>query len=127
MLKTFRRCPKQAQYKYVERLKPKEVQKNLHRGKWMHKLLELYHMGEDWQEEHAKWCHKFDKLFDEEKDRLGDLPREILRMMKAYIWHYAADEWEVLEVEFVVECKFPDGTVYRAKIDALVKNQKNTM
>lgn len=123
MLKTFRRCPKQAQYKYVDRLKPKEIQQPLHRGKWMHKLLELYHMGEDWEAEHERWCYRFSKLFDEEKEKLGDLPRDIMRMMKAYIWHYKADEWEVLDVEFVVETKFPDGTVYRAKIDALIRNQ----
>jgi hypothetical protein len=89
----------------------------------MHKLLELYHLGEDWEAEHARWCYKFDKLFDEEKEHLGDLPGEILRMMKAYIWHYAMDEWEVLDAEFVVETKFPDGTVYRAKIDMLIRNQ----
>jgi hypothetical protein len=123
MIKTFRRCPKQADYKYSQRLKPKEVQKNLHRGKWMHKLLELFHLGEDWRAEHARWTHRFDKLFDEEKERLGDMPREILRMIVAYIWHYKADEWEVLDCEFIVETRFPDGTIYRAKIDMLIRNQ----
>jgi hypothetical protein len=123
MLKTFRRCPKQAQYKYVERLKPKEVQKYLHRGKWMHKLLELYHLGEDWMAEHQRWVHKFNKLFDEEKDRLGDMPTEVLRMMLSYIWHYKHDEWEILDIEFMVETRFPDGTLYRAKIDAMIRNQ----
>lgn len=123
MIKTFRRCPKQAQYKYYDRLKPKELQGHLHRGKWVHKLLELFHNGEDWRAEHERWSHKFNRLFDEEKDKWGDLPNDILRVMLSYIWHYKQDEWEVLDVEFVVETPFPDGTIYRGKVDALVRNQ----
>lgn len=123
MIKTFRRCPKQAQYKYVERLKPKEFQGHLNRGKWIHKLLELYHTGGDWREEHERWAHKFNRMFDEEKDKWGDLPNDILQVMLSYIWHYKHDEWEVLDVEFMVRTKFPDGTEYRGKVDALIKNQ----
>lgn len=123
MLKTFRRCPRQAYYKYYLRLKPKEIGKHLHRGKWIHALLEKFHTGEDWREEHERWTHQFSKLFEEEQERLGDLPRLIDRVMRAYIWHYAADEWEVQEVEFKVETPFPDGTVYRFRVDMLVRNQ----
>lgn len=123
MLKTFRRCPKQAEYKYIRRLKPKVAGKPLEQGKWMHKLQEVHYLGGDWKEEHARWCAKYSDLFDEEKEMLGDLPTECAHMMKSYLWHYQADEWKVLDVEFVLEVELPDGTIYRAKIDLLIEDQ----
>lgn len=122
MLKTFRRCPKQAEFKYVMRLKPKLLSKPLSRGTWMHTLLEYYHKGEDWEAQHIKLSRKFNELFDEEKDFYGDLPTECLRLMRAYIWHYKYDPWKVLETEFTVETEFPDGTLYRGKCDMLIEN-----
>lgn len=123
MIKTFRRCPKQAYYKYVERLKPQMLGKPLRRGTWIHSLLETYYKGEDWEAEHAKQCRKFSELFDEEKDALGDLPNEMMRLMKSYLWHYKGEAWKVHEIEFTLEAAFPDGALYRGKIDMLIEDQ----
>src|SRR6478609_1788452 len=73
MLKTFRRCPKQAEYKYVERLQPKIMGRPLRFGTWMHALQEAHGKGEDWREEHERLTKKWDLLFDEEKDAIGNL------------------------------------------------------
>lgn len=123
MLKTFRRCPKQADYKYKQRLKPKKLSKPLKRGTWMHYLLEEHHAGRDWRAKHAELSAQYAKLFDEEKDFYGDLPTECLLLMEAYLWHYRDDPWKVLETEFTVETPFPDGTLYRGKVDALIENK----
>lgn len=128
MLKTFRMCPREAYYKYHERLQPKQVGKALHRGKWFHALMEKYHMGEDWIPEHRRWSAEFSKLFDEEKDRLGDLPRELAALMKAYIWHYSdpqyADyDWKVHEVERTLEAELPNGHILRGRVDMIVEDQ----
>jgi hypothetical protein len=123
MLKTFRRCPKQAEFKYVHRLKPKRLGTPLKRGKWIHHLLEDYHMGRDWRKTHAAYCTQFNRLFDEEKDFYGDMPTEILTIMESYIWHYKADPWKVVDAEFQLEAQLPDGTVYRGKVDMLVETQ----
>lgn len=123
MLKTFRRCPKQAEFKYVHRLKPKRLASPLKRGTWVHALLEAHHKGEDWKALHKKYSHEFSQLFDEEKDYYGDMPREIYTIMQSYIWHYANDPWEWIDQEFQLEAKLPDGTVYRGKVDALIRNQ----
>lgn len=123
MMKTMRMCPKQFEYKYIHRLKPKLLGRPLRFGTWMHALYETYHKGEDWLEVHKNLTHQFSKLFDEEKDRVGDLPRDCFRTMQSYIWHYKEDEWKVLEAEFVLEAELPDGTLYRGKIDMLVENQ----
>lgn len=123
MLKTFRRCPKQAEFKYAKRLKPRMLGKPLRRGKWIHSLLETYHMGGDWRHTHAALSAEFNEMFDEEKDYYGDMPTEIAIIMEGYIWHYRDDPWEYKEVEFQLDAEFPDGSMYRGKVDALIENE----
>lgn len=134
MIKTFRRCPKQVEYKYLRRLKRKVVATPLKRGTWMHTLLEAYYKaklaGEDeadareaaW-EMHRHLSLMFSKLFDEEKEEHGDLPDLCGRLFRSYLWHYKEDEWEVHDVEFTLETEFPDGALYRCRIDLLVEDQ----
>lgn len=124
MVKTFRRCPKQTEYKYVRRLKPKALSRPLKRGTWMHSLFETHYQGGDWRETHALLTTQFNALFDEEKEDLGDLPIECKRLMLSYLWHYGlSDPWKVHEVELTLETPFPDGSMYRGRIDMLVENQ----
>lgn len=121
MLKTFRECPRKTLYKYADRLKPKQQAKPLKRGNWIHTLLETHYGGGDWRDAHRLLSLRFDELFDEEKDVLGDLPREIQRIMGAYFWHYENDaDWKVLQVEMTIETELPGVGLYRGRIDALV-------
>lgn len=136
MLKTYLRCPKQAQYKYAERLKKRLVtarDKPLRRGTWFHELLELYYMGKDWKAKHRENTAKFNTLMDEEKAELGDLPNEILSMMRSYLWHYGANKddpyhgWKIIETEVTLECPWPDSEdgldIYRCRVDVLAEDQ----
>lgn len=126
MIKAFRSCHREALYKYHERLSPKVASTPLTRGKWVHDVLEAFYKGEDWREAHKKNVLKFSKLFDEEKEKLGDLPTEIELMMKSYFWHYGdpevqGTEWNVLEVELLLEAPMPNGHIFRGKFDMLVE------
>lgn len=124
MLKTFRRCPKQVEYKYGRQLLPRVDSKPLTRGKWFHALLEAHYSGGDWKKVHRAWCKRFSALFDEEKEMLGDLPNEMLRLMRSYLWHYAHEaEWKVLEIEKTIEAVLPDGTKFKGKVDMLIENE----
>ena len=123
MLKTFRRSPMDAYFKYILRLKPKMQNKPLKRGTWVHTLLEDQGNGKDWRATHKQFSRKFDELFDEEKDYYGDLPAEIEKIMESYAWHYKNDPWNYIANEFTMECEFPDGTLYRCKVDALVETE----
>jgi len=122
MVKTFRRCPKQTEYKYARRLKAKRQGAPLKRGVWMHELLEDHHGGKDWRKRHAALSTKFYEMFDEEREYYGNLPEIINTMMEAYEWHYAKDVWIVHETEVTLEAELPDGTLYRGKIDAIIEN-----
>ncbi len=123
MLKTMRRCPKQTEYKYKLRLKPRSIGRPLQFGKWMHWLLEAYYKGEDWKEVHRQLSEKYGELFDEEKEALGDLPTDCYNLMLSYIWHYKEDNWVVHEIEFLVETTWPDGGIYRGKVDMLIEDE----
>lgn len=132
MIKAMGRCPKQAQYKYYERLKPRLITKRdqpLKRGTWFHKLLEEHYAGRDWRVAHRQMSQQFGELFDEEREALGDLPREMAVLMRAYLWHYGADKsdpyhgWKVHEVEMTLECPWPDGNgIYRCRLDLLAED-----
>jgi len=123
MLKTMRRCPKQAQYKYVERLKPKRLGRPLRCGTWMHKLQEVYYKGGDWREEQQRQTSKFRKLWEDEQSDVGDLPGDTERLWRSYLWHYKNDNWKVLETEFTLEAELPDGSKLRGKVDNLIEDQ----
>lgn len=122
MIKAGRHCLKQTQYKYRDRLKPKIVGQALYRGKWVHAVLESHYKGGDWKEEHQQWVHKYNRLFDEEKAKLGDLPNEIRNLMRGYFWHYKNDEdWEVLETELTIEAEILPNVVFRCRVDNMVE------
>jgi len=136
MLKTHLRCPKQTQYKYKERLKPRFVtmrDKPLKRGTWFHGLLEVHYVGGNWKDKHAEYVGQFNRLMDEEKEALGNLPVEMADMMRSYLWHYGGDKtdpfhgWEVLDTEVTLECPWPDSPdgldVYRCRVDIMYRDE----
>lgn len=134
MLKSFRRCPRQFYYKYVERLKPKvDKSRPLKMGTWMHSLLEEYYSGRDWKVKHQELCQQYSNLFDEEKEALGDLPNDCKRLMLSYLWHYGANKedkfhgWDVEQVEFTIETPLMviDGkeVIYRGRVDLAVRDR----
>lgn len=122
-LKTFRRCPKQYDYKYLQRLKPRMVGTPLKRGVWLHELLETHHNGDDWRIKHRELCAKYDELLDDEKDYYGDLPEDCHDLMRAYVYYYEDDPWKTIETEFTIEVELPNGVVYRGKVDIMFENQ----
>lgn len=136
MLKQMARCPKATQYKYAERLKPRMLTKRdkpLQRGTWFHSLLQEHYAGRSWKAMHMELVAKYNELFDEEKEALGDLPRELAALMKSYLWHYGYDRedpfhgWDVLGTEVTLECPWPDspdGTdIYRCRVDILYRDE----
>lgn len=128
MIKAFRMCPMEAMFKYHLRLKPKVASTPLTRGKWVHSIMEDHYNGVDWRPTHKKLSSQFSKLFDEEKEKLGNLPEEIDLLMASYFWHYgdpsvAGTEWEVHEVERLIEAEMPNGHLFRGKVDMIVEDE----
>lgn len=122
MIKAMRRCPRQTLYKYHDRLKPRSISVPLKRGTWIHALLEEHYKGGNWKTVHEQLSREFYQLFEEEQEKLGDLPNEIKRLMNSYFWHYKSDQdWNVLETEIKIETRLPDNSIYRLRLDLLVE------
>ena len=141
-IKMWRRCEKQYAFRYDyspegKELVPRVVKLPLQKGTWLHALLEAHFREEagleeaDWMEVHKQFVRKFNTYFDEEKEELGDLPGECLRIFKAYLRFYRDSETQFTTatlpdgepaLEFVVEAKLPDGNRFKGRIDRLVED-----
>src|SRR2546423_72081 len=88
---TFKRCQKQYEFRYRLKLKPKRVALPLRLGDWLHQLLMVHADGHDWRDRHTVLRADFDKLLNEEKEDLGDLPTNAERLIKGYLAHYGDD------------------------------------
>lgn len=111
-IKSYRRCQKQFSFRHDYAPEGKELVRKvsslpLTRGSWMHSLQEELHKewagieGADWRKRQKELTSRFNKLFDEEKAILGDLPEETSRMFRAYLRHWREDRelYSVVEVD----------------------------
>lgn len=103
-VKSFLRCEKQYSFRYdypilelgvkEGELVPKHPGVGLKRGDWMHQLLEAHWLQltgvkkKGWMKRHRKLTEEFNQLFDEEKERYGDMPTECAQMMLGYLRRY---------------------------------------
>lgn len=142
-IKLFRRCQKAFAFRYDyspegKELVPKVPKDALRRGTWLHELVEAHTREEagyddDWREVHKAHVRKFQTIFDEEREELGDLPSETLRIFRNYLRFYSKDEevYRTAElhdgepaIEFIVEADLPDGNRFKGRIDRLVEDRE---
>lgn len=123
MIKGWRRCPKQYEFKYVMGLKPKKRETPLYRGDWLHQLLMTHYDGEDWMERHRILTAEFNELFEEEQEELGNLPEECHRIFRSYLAHWKHEDKKLTiidsEVDEVVD--LPNGDEFNFIVDLIVQ------
>jgi hypothetical protein len=121
--KTWRRCPKQYEFKYVRKLERKRKSTALYRGDWLHQLLMVHYDGHDWRERHAELSVKFLNMFEEEREELGDIPAECSRIMRSYLMHYRQDDkaLRVVDSELDEVLILPSGDEFNFIIDLVVE------
>lgn len=125
-LNTFSRCPKRYFYKYEMGWERREKKIQLERGSWMHKLLEVYYKGGDWEAEHKRLTKEFYKLFEEERIDLGDMPTDCRRLMRAYLRTYRDDfdRYNVVDTELDETVTFSNGMAMRIIIDLILEDKQ---
>lgn len=123
MTKCYRRCPRQFFYKYEMGLKPKRKGIHLERGDWLHQLLMVHYDGHRWVDRHIELTTKFNQLFEEEREELGDMPEETRRIMSSYLLHYAQEDrgWHVVDSELDEDITLPNGDKFRFIIDLIME------
>lgn len=122
--KTYLRCPQQYDYKFRQLLTPRRVALPLERGGWLHDLLEAHYEGGDWKAAHAARTLEFMRMFEEEREYYGDLPRACENIMRSYLhwWRDADEEFKVITVEQKFECDLPNGNLLVFKVDGIIEN-----
>lgn len=130
-LKTFDRCPKQYEYKYLQLLEPKKKARPLFLGSWVHSALETHYAKGDWKIGHELYVKQWNKLFKEERTLLsqkgGPLPSLVERIMRSYLWYHRDEDWEPVYIEEVLEVPTPlilDGRrfIFKGRLDLVVRD-----
>lgn len=137
-IKTFNRCPKEYEYKYIENLAPIRKVRPLFLGSWVHACLETHYRDGDWTIGHKQYVAEWNKLFDEEKEALSKgrgkagvpLPQVVERIMKSYLWYYREETWKTYMVEQILEVETPlkvDGKVFifKGRLDLIVEDTED--
>src|SRR4051812_14408156 len=120
MVKSFRRCQKQFELKYIIGLQRKRPAAPLIRGTILHEMLHAratpkLRAGAVL----AKYEEKFDELFREQKDEYGeDFLGDLKRVYDGYLREYGSDDnikYEASEEQ--VEVDIGNGLVYKGHLD----------
>lgn len=120
---TWRRCPKQYEFKYVDKLERKQKAIQLKRGSWLHELLEVHYKGGDWREVHAEYEAGFMLLFEEEREEYGDLPGDVKRLFLSYLMNYKEEDshLNIVDTELNEIVTLPNGDEFNLIIDLVVE------
>lgn len=142
-VKLYLRCRKAYWFRYDthpgKELVPKRESLPLKKGSWMHELQAAHWryqagIGKGWEAKNEEMAKKFDRLFEEEKEKYGDLPTVCERLMAGYVrrWRDEADRYRIATlpdgspaVEFVVEVpldKWGISNPFKGRIDILVED-----
>lgn len=125
MMKSKNRCNRQWWYKFEKELVPKYSTLPLKRGSWLHELLEAKYNGTGWKKKHKELSGQFNRMFEEEREMYGDLPRITANIMKSYDYHYREEDSGliVIDTEQVIQVDLPHGHTMEFKFDAVVEDE----
>lgn len=91
-IKSWRRCRREAHFKYVEKIERKRPEPPLLKGKIIHELIEAYYTpGRSWKKVLESFRDQYEDLFIEEQEEYGDIIEDLEKVMKSYIYRYKDD------------------------------------
>lgn len=136
-IKTFARCPKEYEYKYIQLLAPKMRVRPLFLGSWIHSCLESHYRDGDWKLGHAPYVAQWNGLFEEEQlslrkrgKSLGPpFPELVTRIMQSYLWYYRNEGYKPVMVEQILEVPTPlkignKRFVFKGRLDLVMQDEE---
>lgn len=78
---------------------------------------------EGWLRVLEDFKYEYDELMDEEKAELGDLPEELLCLMRGYISKYKDDKLTYLAIEKEISIPLIKGVIFTGKVDGIVEDE----
>lgn len=122
-IRTWRQCTQAHEYRYTQRIRRKSKPKALFFGSAIHDALEAYHKEGSYEKILQEYKEKYDRLFTEERQALGNFLEDFPRIVKGYIRHWKRDDLEYLEVESkLTKVEIAPGVRLGGKIDAIVED-----
>ena len=123
MVKSYRRCPKQYEYKYIQHIQRVKPPAPLIRGTILHEILD--HRATPGQQGFksvmAKYAEKFGTLFKEEKDLYGEnFLGDIERVYQGYLRTYDDSDLEYLSSEEFVTTPLVGDILFQGHLDKRV-------
>lgn len=123
--KTFHRCKKKYNYKYIQKLQSKKKSRPLTTGSWIHECLESYYKTGKWKKGFNKYKKElWDNMFEEEQVEYQDIMNTVEDIMKRYVKQdKIRDKEKIIAVEQDFKIQIP-GTpvVLVGKIDLITQN-----
>lgn len=116
-LKTWRRCRKQYDYKYNQKLRKRIKSAPLIRGSVMHEMIDAKAKGKNPWKTFRKEIQPYYSLFKEQQDEYGDLPQMIRALMRHYFRFYKGNEFEYIESEIEFEYKLTKDILLIGYVD----------
>lgn len=128
-VKQWQYCHQAYYYKYERNLQPKRKKVALYRGSVIHEIIEAYHNEEDWEAKFDKFEAEFNKLFDEEKEHLGEnLPQDIWLIVMGYMHQYEDDPLQYIDIEETFgPYKLAKGVYIKGKVDRIAVDKRGHM
>lgn len=106
-LKTWRRCHKAYDYKYIQRLQKRHTPNALIRGTIVHAMIEAKAKGEDPWEVFDKFIEENNKVFKEEEEYFG-IEEMISDIMEGYFAYYRNDDLKPVTIKKDSEVRYAE-------------------
>lgn len=121
---TFLACRKKFEYRHVQHLKRRLPPNPLVRGRIVHAMIEEQCNGKDPWKAWTAAQKEYGKLFRQEREEYGDIPREIEMLMAGYFDWYKRDPLQYYEVdgryaEHYFQVPLVDGIILEGTMDSL--------
>lgn len=128
-IKTWRRCKRQAYYKYIMNLEKRKPSGPALRGTTVHEMLEADANGKDPWKVWRQFKKKNANLFEAEKEVYGDVVEEVRVLVSGYFEYYKDDPLEAVEFngrrsEHKFRVKLTESIFLEGKIDRIGRDKK---
>jgi hypothetical protein len=122
-IRTWRRCHRQFDYKYAQRLARRKPKPPLLRGAILHEMLDARSMKLNPIKILDGYAKQYKSLFVEERELYGDIIEDLRRIYQGYDMQYADDGYKTLASEEFVATDMSNNLRFIGYIDKRVVDQ----